>query len=210
MVADQSEAQITAEPKTTDVNTINTANANINTAFHAGKTPVYFGIGELGGAYSTSGSGSETETSSVHMTVDLTKAGTLHDLLIGFYSGTAAGSGFTSMSLDVKVNGTDHINNFATVADANSFFQNHAVDYGALGGLGTSTLQLDISLSITESATGGYDFGMLIGDPPAAKDAAAHHNMVAAISSFGGGDWSGTFKQDHNDDHRNMLAPHQA
>ena len=63
----------------------------VNTAFHTGKTPVYFGIAELGGAYSTSGSGSETETSPVHMTVDLTKAGTLHDLIIGFYSGTAAG-----------------------------------------------------------------------------------------------------------------------
>jgi hypothetical protein len=73
LVADQAVAQITAEPKTTDVNAINAANANINTAFHAGKTPTYFGIGELGGEYATSGSGSETETASVHLTVDLTK-----------------------------------------------------------------------------------------------------------------------------------------
>src|SRR6516225_11950347 len=107
-------------------------------AFTTGKTPTYFGIGELGGAYSTSGSGSETETSSVHMTVDLTKLASLHDLIIGFYSGTAAGAGFTSMSLDVKINGTDHITNFATVADANAFFNNsgngNAHDYGALSG----------------------------------------------------------------------------
>jgi hypothetical protein len=33
-VLDQAVAQITAEPKTTDVNTINAANPNINTAFH--------------------------------------------------------------------------------------------------------------------------------------------------------------------------------
>jgi len=52
------------------------------------------------------------------------------------------------------------------LADANAFFQNKAVDYGALSALGTSTLQLDISLTITEAAAGGYDFGMLIGDPP--------------------------------------------
>jgi hypothetical protein len=102
----------------------------------------------------------------------LTKAGTLHDLLIGFYSGTALGSYGSdpafNMSLDVKVNGTDNINNFTTVAAANTFFTNDAVDYGSL--VGKTSLQLDISLSITESsaagAGGGYDFGMLIGDPP--------------------------------------------
>jgi hypothetical protein len=183
----QTEALITAEPAMTDVNRINEYNPNIKSAFTTGKTPTYFGLGELGGAFSPGGSGSETETSSVHMTVDLTKVLPLHDLLIGFFSGTAAGTGFTSMSLDVKINGTDHISNFATVTQANAFFNNNAVDYGALSG---TSLQLDISLSITESM-GGYDFGMLIGDPPSAGDAAAHHNMVAAMASFGaGGDGS--------------------
>jgi hypothetical protein len=99
------------------------------------------------------------------MSVGLTQFSPLHDLIIGFYSGTAAGAGFTSMTLDVNVNGTDHVNTFTTVAAANAFFQNHAVDYGALGPL-TPQLQLNISLSITESAAGGYVFGMLIGDPP--------------------------------------------
>jgi hypothetical protein len=177
-VADQAEAQLTAEPTSGDVNSILASNSNINTAFTAKTSPVYFGIGELGGAYSTSGSGSETETSSVHMTVDLTKLVSLHDLLIGFYSGTSAGAGFTSMSLDVKIDGTDHVTNFATVAAANSFFNNsgngNAVDYGALSG---TSLQLDISLSITDSAAGGYDFGMLIGDPPPAQ----HSNALAAL-----------------------------
>jgi hypothetical protein len=159
LVLDQALAQITAEPKASDVAAITRANSNINTAFTTSKTPTYFGISELGGEYSPSASGSETETSSVHMTVDLTKAGTLQDLVFGFYSGTATG-------LDVKINGTDHITNFTTVTDANNFFQNNAVDYGALSG---TSLQLDISLSITEAAAGGYDFGMLIGDPPPAS-----------------------------------------
>jgi hypothetical protein len=50
---------------------------------------------------------------------------------------------------------------------------------------------------------------MLIGDPPPAGDAAAHHNMVGAMASFGtgGSDSSGTFKFDHNDD-RTMLGAH--
>jgi hypothetical protein len=53
---------------------------------------------------------------------------------------------------------------------------------------------------------------MLIGDPPPASEAAAHHNMVAAIFSFGAGDGdsSGNFRSDQHDDHRNMLAPHSA
>lgn len=187
-MADQSVAQITAEPKTADVNTVKGANSNLKTAFHSGKTPTYFGIGELGGAYATSGAGSETETetSAVHMTVDLTKFSPLHDLVIGFYSGTALGGVASdpafSMTLDVKINGTDNTKLLPTVAAANNYFNNgglgNAVDYGALSG---TSLQLDISLSITESAVGGYDFGMLIGDPPPARDA-AWRQAEAAVS----------------------------
>ena len=130
----------------------------------------------------------------------------VHDLIIGFYSGSATGSGFTSMSLDVKINGTNHINNFTSVAAANAFFQNHAVDYGALSG---TSLKLDVSLSITESTVGGYDFGMLIGDPPAA-DAAAHHNMVAAMASFGagGGGSFSPFEAMHTQNQHPLLAAH--
>jgi hypothetical protein len=208
-VTDQSEAQITAEPATTDVNTILNANAAIKTAFTTGKTPTYFGIGELGGAYSTSGSGSKTENASIQMTIDLTKFSPLHDLIIGFYSGTAFGKVATdpafNLSLDVNINGTDHISSFTTVAAANAFFQNNAHDYGALSG---TSLQLDISLSITESAAGGYDFGMLIGDPPAASDVAAHHNLAAAMATFGSnsGDSSGTFVPVPQDNHHATLA----
>jgi hypothetical protein len=105
----------------------------------------------------------------------------------------------------VNINGTDHINNFTTVAAANAFFKNNAVDYGALTGI---SLQLDISLSITESAAGGYDFGMLIGDPPPARDAAAHHNMVAAMASFGASTSgaSGTHAPAQQDGHHTMFA----
>jgi len=75
----------------------------------------------------------------------------------------------------------------------------------------TTPLQLDISLSVTESATtNGYDLGTLIGDPPAAGDAAAYQNLVAAMAAFGrvGSDLSGTCASDQRDDHRTMLAAH--
>jgi hypothetical protein len=209
LIAEQAVAQITAEPKGADVNTIEVNNPHIKAAFTTGKTPAYFGIGELGGAYSTSGSGSETETSSVHMTVDLTKMASLHDLIIGFYSGTATGGGFTSMSLDVKINGTDHITNIASAGSASAFFQNNAVDYGPLSG---TSLQLDVSLSVTESAAGGYDFGMLIGDPPPGDHSLAHHNLVAAMATFGTGisGTMGTNAQVLPNDHHTLFAARSA
>jgi len=124
----QSEAQIDAEPTTADVNAILNANSNINSAFTKNDpSPLYFGIGQLGGFYPPSGSVLETETSSIDMTVDLTKAGTLHDLIIGFYSGTALGNIASdksfSMTLDVNINGTDHKNTFTTVAGPTPSFR---------------------------------------------------------------------------------------
>jgi hypothetical protein len=69
------------------------------------------------------------------------------------------------------------------------------------------SLQPDISLSITESAAGGYDFGVLIGDPPPAGEAAAHHSMVAAISSFGANsDASGSLTSTQHNDHDLTLT----
>jgi hypothetical protein len=140
------------------------------------------------------------------------KMASLHDLIIGFYSGSAAGSGFTSMSLDVKINGVDSPDNpatFTSVATANSYFQNHAVDFGALSG---TSLQLDITLTIAESAAGGYDFGMLIGDPPPAGDAAAHHNLVAAMATFGtsASGSSGTLVPQLQDNNPTLHAGHSA
>ena len=136
------------------------------------------------------------------MTVDLTKFSPLHDLIIGFYSGTSAGAGFVAngMTLDVKINGVDHNTTFANVAAANAFFQNQAVDYGALSG---SSLQLDISLSITESAAGGYDFGMLIGDPPPAHQGdalAALGQAAASFTSGAGGNVGGSNSPHHDND----------
>ena len=96
------------------------------------------------------------------------------------------------MTLDVNVNGTDHTSTFTTVAAANAFFNNsgkgNAVDYGQLSG---STLQLHVSLAITESsaagAGGGYDFGMLIGDPPPLGHAAASFPSGASANTGGSG-----------------------
>jgi hypothetical protein len=53
---------------------------------------------------------------------------------------------------------------------------------------------------------------MLIGDPPAANDMAAHHNLVAAMATFGtnSSDSSGTFVSVPQDNHHTTLAVRSA
>ena len=168
----QAIAQIMGVPTAADVTSVLSANSNISAAFAAKTNPDYFAIGELGGAYSTNDTDPETETSSIHMGVDLTKI-TPKDLILGLYNGTATGAGFTSMTFDVKANGTDILNKtFTSVSAATTYFTNDALDLGALSGYG-STLTLDISLSITEAQAGGFDFGLLVGDPPPASHASS-------------------------------------
>ena len=126
------------------------------------------------------------------MTIDLTKLSSLHDLIIGFYSGAALGNIASdlsfSMTIDMNINGTDHKATVLNVSAANAFFNNgglgDAIDLGQLSG---TSLQLDISLSITESEAGGYDFGMLIGDPPALGHAAASFPSGASANTGGSG-----------------------
>jgi hypothetical protein len=52
---------------------------------------------------------------------------------------------------------------------------------------------------------------MLIGDPPA-SDAAAHHNLVAAMATFGtgGSGSSGTLMPQLHDNHPTLHAGHAA
>ena len=105
----QSIAKVMGVPTPANVTSVLSANSNISAAFTSKVTPDYFAIGELGGAYSTNDTEPETETASIHMGVDLTKI-TPKDLILGLYSGTETGSGFTSMTFDVKANGTDILN----------------------------------------------------------------------------------------------------
>ncbi len=186
----QAIAQVMGVPTPADVNSVLSANSNINSAFTSVGTPDYFAIGELGGAYSTNDTDPETETSSIHMGVDLTKI-TPKDLILGLYDGTSTGAGFTSMTFDVKANGVDVLNKtFTSPSAATTYFTNDALDLGALSG---SALTLDISLSITEAQAGGFDFGLLVGDPPPASQAPHSSSNFAMAHELLGGSEAGTY-----------------
>jgi hypothetical protein len=186
----QAIATVNGNPVASVVTPILAANSNIASAFAV--HPSYFGIGEEGGEYTASGSGSQTITDTVNLTVDLTQLGTRQDLELGLFSGTAIGSGVSSLTFTVIGDGNTLVNQTfsgaTATSDAVAFFTNHAIDLGSLasGPLSGNTLTLTLATSITVVASGeGFDAGFLIGDPPEAGAASVHH-MASALASFGG------------------------
>ena len=84
------------------------------------------------------------------------------------------GAGFTGLTFTLTGDGTSLINQtFATVASAQAFFTNSAMDLGSLasGPLSGATLTLVATFTITTAASGdGFYAQMIIGDPPTASD----------------------------------------
>ncbi len=125
----QATADASGAPAGSDTAAVLAANSNIATAF--GASPVFFAIDELGGQYAKSGAvGSNTTTSTVNLTVDLTKLASEQDLVVGFYNGTALGAGFTSMTLTITADGGAKplfTQTFTTLASAETFFTDNAM-----------------------------------------------------------------------------------
>jgi hypothetical protein len=165
---DQGVADITGAPTSANIASVLAANSTIATAFAV--SPSYFGLGELGGRYSTAGKGSETTVSTTGLVVDLGQLAVKQDLLIGFYGGTLVGTGVTGVTLTITANGTTLLNqSFTSGAAAKTWFTNNAVDLGSLtaslyaGGVAN----LSISLAVTANAAGSGFYGaFVIGDPP--------------------------------------------
>src|SRR5207253_8269133 len=127
-----------------------------------------FGMGELGGKHSLLGTDAQTITSSLSETVDTTVMTPGQDLVLGFYKGTLA-TGFTSLTLDVYVNGVDEVHQaFTSASAAKAFFTDNSIDLGQIGAgdLTGSTLNIQAVMSISTSKAGAGLFGgVMIGDP---------------------------------------------
>ena len=153
-------ARIVGLPNASDVNPILAANSNLNAAF--GSANVEFGLGELGGLHDANGAGSETITSAIDLLIDPSKF-TAKDLLLGLYGGTSVGGGFTSLTFDVDVGSTAGVINqtFTSVAAAQTYFTNHAIDLGTMG-----ASVFDVHIALTETtpvANAGFDLAFLLG-----------------------------------------------
>ncbi len=157
-----------AAPDAASVQGVMTDNANIATAL--GPSATIFGIGELGGAYASGGSGSETTTETLDLSLDPAQLASPQDLMVGFYNPTTVGSGFESLTFTLTGNGQTLVSKtFTSLARAEQFFTDHAKDLGSLasGPLSGSSLDLVATLSLTTDAAGsGFYFQMITGDPP--------------------------------------------
>jgi hypothetical protein len=183
----QGVALISGAPTAANVTSILTANSNIAAAFNT-KTPSYFAVAEVGGRYTTAGSGVETTHSSLDLSVDLTRLAVKHDLLVGLYGGQGFGTGVTNITLDISANGTSLLHqSFASAGAAVTYFTNHAVDLGSLTAplYASGTANIHVALDVTSNSAGsGFYANLLIGDPPATTTAARLQNLTAAIASF--------------------------
>jgi len=94
------------------------------------------------------------------------------DFSINFLSSVSSGNGFDSSALDVYINGVDHHYAFATLADAQAFFNNQTLDYGVIGG-GVSDVYMQYSLTSDPLGDGfafnyGLDYSPLASPAPEA------------------------------------------
>ena len=185
LVGAQSVAIAAAAPSAAATSAVFRANRAIATAF--GATPRFFALGELGGAHAGPGTASQTATSEIDETVDLTKLTTRQHLVVGFYSGATTGAGVTAVGFDLYADGMDVLHkSFASAAAAQTWFTDNAVDLGSLASgqpLGGSTLTLRAVMTVTTDAGGsGFSGNLIIGDPPGAP--APTHGLVAAMAAF--------------------------
>ena len=190
----QSLSVAVADPLGTDVNAVLAANSHLKTAF-ATSSPSFFGIGELGGSYDSDGISSETDSQTMSFVIDPSKMANPQDLIVGLYSGTVVGSGFTDLDFTIMANGIAvDSQDFTSTAEAQTYFNNHALDLGSLTTLADGgSLDLQINMSETTNAAGaGFYAGLLIGDPP---PAAPSHGSEATSGAS-----AGTFVYQHHGD----------
>ncbi|MGI8841123.1 MAG: hypothetical protein ACR2F8_10155, partial [Caulobacteraceae bacterium] len=206
----------TAAPDGASSGAVLAANASIAAAF--GASPTFFAIGELGGGYSVGGAASQTVTSEIDETVDLTKLAARQDLPVGLYDGKVKGAGFTGLTFDLYADGMDVVHQaFTSAAAAQSYFTDHPIDLGSLasGALSGNSLTLRAVLSVT-SASGGSGFygDLILGDPPAAATPAAapqrFAQAMAGLGAAGAGASPTAFAEARREAHPMLTGPHMA
>jgi hypothetical protein len=174
-------------PTATTTNAILAGYSKVKSEF-AVSSPEFFSVDELGGEYcSRGGTGSETTTSSLTENVALNLLTTRGNLLIGLYGGDGFGSGVTSVTFTLSVDGEpDAIDEtFTSAAAAQAYFTDDALPpIGSLADgstlVGTNnTLNVVATLSVTTDAADSGFFGdLIIGDPPSVST-----SKLAAVAS---------------------------
>ena len=135
------------------------ANGNLNAAYSVGAV---IGEGAMGAYQSTGVSGQQTYTDSVNWTINATSL-TGHWVL-GLIGNQTLGSGIVGFGLTVKVDGSNVYTapSFTTLADAQSYFTDDAIDLGSLSQASNQTVTVSFSVT-TAGASDGFGFDFLLG-----------------------------------------------
>jgi hypothetical protein len=143
---------------------------NITKAF--GASPLFLGVGELGGGF-----GEDDLVMEDRIEVNLADVKTQEPLYLGLFNGSASTSGVTGVTLSVtgSVNGnvdTLKSESFGSGQAAADGFTDKAFDIATLSEHSTGTLDLTADLSVQTNKAGGSftgDFILFGGSPSAAR-----------------------------------------
>ena len=92
------------------------------------------------------------------------------DLLVGFFSPTTVGSGFTSLTLAISANGQllTPSKTFTTTAAANAYLTDDPIDLGSIVSHEATDGLVHLQIALTETvakAASGYYANVVVGDP---------------------------------------------
>jgi hypothetical protein len=145
--------------------TIFADNSKISTAFGAGAV---FEMGELGGAHIGTGAASQTDTSQVTAEIDLANLSSGGDFVLGLFDGAVTKSADVSqVTIDVTAGGVTLYSANFTGANVLAGFTDAAPTLSDAAFTNSGSTTVDISLSVTTTASGaGFTGDFIFGDPP--------------------------------------------
>ncbi len=158
--ADDAYAFATANPGASFISSELSTHSNVNAAL-GGATATIFGTGTQGAFYSSTATGAQDYESSVDWTLNTSSLS--GHLIVGLLDNQTLGTGFTSLNFIVVEGGATKISDtFTTLAAAQAFFSNDALDLGTFAS--TSNLSLDINFDLTTGTTGtGFGENFVVG-----------------------------------------------
>jgi hypothetical protein len=162
----QGEAIVVGLPGSNVTQPITALNPNIGMYLGTASSPNFFGVEELGGGHSASGSDMQTSDNVGYFEVNLTPQDVGGTLQLGLFGGMKSGGGVSGVTVDIQVNGTTILDMSFTAAGAvTEFTDNVLIPPGSsnagipLGGLGST---VDVRAEVTVVGTGGGFWGGLI------------------------------------------------
>ena len=137
-----------------------TGESNVAAVLGTAKANV-FGAGFQEARYANDASGNRTYTSTVTWDFDSTTSS--GNLYAGLLDNQSLGAGFDTLTFSIAIEGVTVVNKaFGTLAAAQTYFDNKALDLGTVAS--NAALTIDVNFTLVTNDTGaGFGFGYLLG-----------------------------------------------